>query len=69
MKRDETKAVRVVIQINVEDKRGRGKPKKILLDTIANDMMAIDVCVGDLKTLDESKFRIKVPHPKLLEER
>jgi hypothetical protein len=39
-RREETKAVRVVMKMNGEGKRGRGRPKKRWLDTIENDMKA-----------------------------
>jgi hypothetical protein len=37
----------MVLKINVEGKRGRGRPKMRLLYTIENDMRALGVCVGD----------------------
>jgi len=39
----------VVLKINVEEKKERGRPKKRWLDTIENDMRAVGVCVGDVK--------------------
>jgi hypothetical protein len=38
MRREETNAVRVVMKMNVEGKKGRGKSKKKRLNTIKNDM-------------------------------
>jgi hypothetical protein len=38
MRRKETKAVRVVIKMNIEGKRGRRRPKKRWLDMIQNDI-------------------------------
>jgi hypothetical protein len=45
MRREESKAVRVIIKINVEKKRENEKPKKRWLDTIKNDMRDVLVCV------------------------
>jgi hypothetical protein len=47
MKREETKAVKVVMKINVEGKKGR--PKKKWLDTIENYMKTVGVCVEDVE--------------------
>jgi hypothetical protein len=44
MRRKETKAVRVVMKMNVKGKIGR-RPKKRWLDTIENDMRAVTVTV------------------------
>jgi hypothetical protein len=41
MWQEETKAVRVIMKINVEGKRGRGRPKKRLLNRIENDMRVV----------------------------
>jgi hypothetical protein len=38
MRREEIKAVRVIIKINIEGKRGSRRPKKRWLDTIENYM-------------------------------
>jgi hypothetical protein len=43
MRREETKAVRVVMNMNVEGRRGKGKPKKRWLDTIENYMRIVGV--------------------------
>jgi hypothetical protein len=34
MRKEETKAIRVVMKVNIEGKRERGRPKKRLLNTI-----------------------------------
>jgi len=39
--------------MNVEAKRGRGKLKKRLLDTIENDMRTVGLCVGDVENRDK----------------
>jgi len=50
IRRGETKALRVVMRMNVEKKRRRGRPKrKRLLDTIENDMRAVGVWLGDVQ--------------------
>jgi len=43
MRREETEAVRVVMKLNVEGKRGTERPKNKWLDTIENDVRAVDV--------------------------
>jgi hypothetical protein len=43
IRREETNAIRVVIKMNIEGKRERGRPKKRWLDTIENDMKAVSV--------------------------
>jgi hypothetical protein len=58
------KSVRVVMENNVNGKRGRGKPKKRRLNTIENDMRTVDVFVGDVKNRDEWRFRTRVANPK-----
>jgi hypothetical protein len=40
-RQEEANSVRVVIKMNVEGKRERGRPKKKCLDTIENDMMVV----------------------------
>jgi len=64
MRREETKAIIVVIQINVEGKRGRGIPKKRWLDTIGNYMRAVVVCIGDVENRDKWKFMTKMKEKK-----
>jgi len=51
------------MKMNVERKRGRGRPKERWLDTIEN-MRAVSVCVGDLKNRDKWRFKTKVANPK-----
>jgi hypothetical protein len=64
MRGEETKAVRVLMKINIEGKRGRGKPKKRWLDMIEDDMRAISVSIGDVENRDEWKFRTMIADPK-----
>jgi hypothetical protein len=59
-----TKAVRVVMKINVEEKRRRVRLKKIWLDMIENDMRAIGVWVGDIENRDKKRFWTRVANPK-----
>jgi hypothetical protein len=56
MRQEETKAIRVVIIINIEEKNGR-RSKMRLLDTIENDMRAVGVCIGDVENRNEWRFR------------
>jgi len=63
MRQGETKKVKVVTKTNVEGKRRRGGPKKILLDPIENDMKAFGMCVGYVKSRDKWRFWIKVADP------
>jgi len=64
MKQEETKAVEVVMKMNIEGKRGRERPKKSWLGTIENDMRAVGVCVGNVEKQDKWRFRTKVANPK-----
>jgi hypothetical protein len=56
------------MKIDVEGKRRR-RPKKRSLDTIQNDIRAVDVYVGDLENRDEWRLRIRVVDPKYLGDR
>jgi len=49
IRQKETKAIRLVIKMNNEGKRVRGRPKKRLLDKVENDIRAAGVCVGDVE--------------------
>jgi len=51
------------MKMNVEGKRGRGRPNKRWLDIIENDMRAVGVCKGDLENRNKWKFRTKVANP------
>jgi len=64
MRRGETKALRVVMKMNVKGKRGRGIREERCLDTVENDMRAVGVCVGYVENQDKWRFRIKVADPK-----
>ncbi len=66
MRREETSAVRVVMMINVEGKRGRGRPKKRWMENIENDMRLVGVGIGDVKDRDKWRFRTRVADPKEL---
>jgi len=64
MSREELKAVRVVMEMNVEGTRGRGRPKEIWLDTVENDIMrVVGVCVGDVKNRDKWRSKTRVTNP------
>lgn len=45
----------MVTKMNIEEKIGRGIPKKIWLGMIENDM-----CVGDMENREKWRFRTKV---------
>ena len=47
-RREETEAVRVVMEMNVEGKRGRGRPKKRWIDGVESDMRIAGVRVRDV---------------------
>jgi hypothetical protein len=64
MIREETKAVRVVVEMNIEGKSGKGRPKKRCLN-----MRAVGMCIGDVESRQELRLRTRVANPKLLEER
>jgi hypothetical protein len=49
MKREEIKAIRVVMKINIEGKRRKTRLKKKWLENIENYMRVIGVCVGDIE--------------------
>jgi len=63
MRREETKAVRVVMKMNVEGKRGRDTKKK-WLDIIENDMSAVGVRIGDVGNREKWRCKTKVANPK-----
>jgi len=49
MRRDEMKAVRVVMRTNVEEKKGEEDRKKRWLDTIENDLRTAGVRLGSVE--------------------
>jgi hypothetical protein len=63
MKQEETKAVTVVMKMNVEGKYRRRRPKNRWLDIIENDMRTVGVYIGDVENQDEWRFRTKVANP------
>jgi hypothetical protein len=60
MRREKTNALRVIIKMNVEGKKGRGRTKRRWFEIIVNDMRAVGVCVGDIENQDEWRFRVRV---------
>jgi len=48
MKRENSEVVRTIIEMNVEGRRERGRPKKTWLDAIRIDMRPAGVCVDDV---------------------
>jgi len=58
--RKETKAIRVDMKRKVKRKRERGRPNKIWLDTIENDMKDVGVCIKDVENQENWWCRTKV---------
>jgi hypothetical protein len=58
------KAVRVIIKMIVEGKRGKGISKRRWLDTIKNNMRAIGIYEGDVENRGERRFRTRMANPK-----
>lgn len=52
-RREKSKGVRTVMEMDVEKSRGRGKPKKRQLNAIKSNMRTTVVCV------DEVRYRVK----------
>jgi len=50
--------------MDVEGKRGRGRPKKRWLETLENDMRAVGVCRGDVIDQIKWRCRTRVADPK-----
>jgi hypothetical protein len=64
MRREETKAMRVVMKMNFEWENGRGRSKNTWLDTIENDMKAVGMSVRDVENRYECRFRTRVAESK-----
>ncbi|XP_050534488.1 uncharacterized protein LOC126901782 [Daktulosphaira vitifoliae] len=64
MRREELEAIRTVIAMNVEGRRGRGRPKKRWKDANECDMRTADVSVDDVGDRVKWKFRIRMGDPK-----
>jgi len=63
MRRENSEAVRTLMEVNVEGRRGRGRPKKKWLDAIECDMKIAGVCVDDMGDRVKWKFKIQVADP------
>jgi len=48
MRREDSEAVRTVVELSVEGRRGRRRPKKKWLNGIKCDMRMAGVCVNDV---------------------
>ncbi|KAL4092493.1 hypothetical protein QTP88_026994 [Uroleucon formosanum] len=66
MRREETSAVRKVLKMNVEGKRGR--PKKRWLENIEKGIKVVGVYIGDVKNRYKWRLRTIVADPNELEE-
>lgn len=64
MRKEESKAVRTVIEMNVEGRRDRGRPKKRWRDAIECDLRTADVSVEDVGDRVKWKLRIRMADPK-----
>jgi len=51
------------MKMNVEWKRGRGRPKERWLDAIENDMRAVGVCVENVENRGKWRFKTKETNP------
>lgn len=60
IKRDESEAVKVIIQMNKEGRRGRRKPEIRRLDAIYRDMKMAWVCIDDVRNRVRCRFRTEV---------
>lgn len=49
MRREELEAIRMVIEVNVEGSRRRGRPKKRWLDAFKSDMRTTGMYIDDVK--------------------
>lgn len=66
MKREKLEVIRMVMEMNVEVSRGRGRLKKRWLDAFKNDTRAVGVCVDGARDCVEWRFRTRVTNPKYL---
>ncbi|XP_050532668.1 uncharacterized protein LOC126900777 [Daktulosphaira vitifoliae] len=64
MRKEESEAVRTVVQMNVEGRRDRGRPKNRWRDVNECNMRTADVSVEDVGDHVKWKFRIRVANPK-----
>lgn len=49
MRKEKSKTIEMVMEINVDGKTGRGRPKKRFLDAIESDMRTASIRVNDVK--------------------
>jgi len=60
MRREDSEAIKIVMELSAEGKRGRGRPKKKWLKRIEFDMRTVDVCVNDVEDRIKWGLRTKV---------
>jgi len=60
----------MVMRMNVEGRKGRGRPKTRWLNTVENDMRTVaDVCVGNVEDRDKWRSTTRVANPPQIVER
>jgi len=59
---------KTVMELSVEGKRGRGRPKKKWLNGFECDMRTANVCVNDAVNQVKWRLRTRVADPKKLRE-
>jgi len=64
MRRKDSEAIRIVMELTVEERKGKGRPKKKWLNGIKCDMRIAGVCVNDVGDRVEWRLRTKVADPK-----
>lgn len=60
VRREDSEARRRVMGMNVEKRRGRGRPKKKWLNTIECDMRTADLCIERVGDRVKRRFSTKV---------
>jgi len=64
MRRGDSEAVKTVMGLSVEEREGRGRPKKKWLNRIECDMRTVVVYVNDMGDRVKWRLRTKVAVPK-----
>jgi len=70
MRREELNAVRAVMRMNVEGKRGRRRPKKTKKEIVGSDMIDSNMraddgaCIGDVEDRDDWRSGLRVADSK-----
>jgi len=64
MRKEDLETVRTVMELSVEGKKGRGRPKKKWLNRIEYNNRTAGVCVNNVGDRVKCRLRIKVADPK-----